>query len=88
MRACFDAVTTVPARILGLDGYGLDVGCCADPVVLRAKDPIEAIRLRAARLHVVRRGRVIAQSEPRRTKLAIEGRPDVVDASVYAPPME
>lgn len=88
MRICFDAVTTVPARILGLDGYGLNVGCHADLVVLQAKDPIEAIRLRAARLYVVRRGRVIAQSEPRRTRLAVEGRPDVVDASTYAPPVE
>ena len=27
MRACFDAVTVNSARILGLDGYGLEVGC-------------------------------------------------------------
>jgi cytosine deaminase len=60
MRACFEAVTTVPARILGLRDYGLAVGCHADFVLLQARDPIEAIRLRAARLAVVRRGRVIA----------------------------
>jgi cytosine deaminase len=86
MRACFEAVTTVPARILGLEGYGLNVGCNADLVVLQAKDPIEAIRLRAARLYVVRRGRVIAEGEPRRSKLAVDGRPAVVDPSSYAPP--
>jgi cytosine deaminase len=88
MRDCFASVTTIPARILGLEGYGLEVGCHADLVVLQAKDPIEAIRLRAARLFVVRRGRVIAASEPRRSKLSIPGRPDVIDASSYAPPGE
>ncbi|MBM3572255.1 MAG: amidohydrolase family protein [Alphaproteobacteria bacterium] len=64
MRACFDAVTTNAARILGLDGYGLAVGCHADLVVLDARDPIEAIRLRPARLFVVRRGQVVARTEP------------------------
>jgi cytosine/creatinine deaminase len=88
MRACFEAVTTIPARVLGLDGYGLDVGCKGDLVVLQAKDPIEAIRLRAARLYVVKGGRVIAEGEPRRTKLAVDGRPAVVDPSSYAPPDE
>ena len=88
MRACFEAVTTVPARIMGLEGYGLEVGCHADLVVLQARDPIEAIRLRAARLFVIRRGRIIAEGQPRRSKLAVEGRPAVVDASTYAPPGE
>ena len=86
MRECFAAVTTVPARILGLEGYGLEAGCNADLVVLQAKDPIEAIRLRAARLFVIRRGRVIAEGEPRRSKLSVEGRPNAVDSSSYAPP--
>ncbi|KAB2872958.1 MAG: amidohydrolase family protein, partial [Burkholderiaceae bacterium] len=40
MRACFDAVTTVPARILGLAGYGLELGCSADCVLLQARSPV------------------------------------------------
>ena len=36
MRACFDAVTVNAARAIGLQGYGLDVGCNADFVVLEA----------------------------------------------------
>ena len=88
MRACFEAVTTVPARIMGLEAYGLDVGCNADLVVLQARDPIEAIRLRAARLFVVRRGRIIAEGQPHHSKLMVEGRPVLVDASTYAPPEE
>jgi cytosine deaminase len=62
MRACFAAVTDTPARILGLEGYGIAPGCRADLVVLQAGDPIEALRLRATRLLVMRAGRVIART--------------------------
>ncbi|MDR5833517.1 amidohydrolase family protein [Caballeronia sp. LZ034LL] len=79
MRACFDAVTVNPARILGLEGYGIEVGCHADCVVLDARDPIEAIRLRAARTVVVRRGKVVSRSPAVRATLALEGRPGEVD---------
>ena len=58
----FNAVTVNPARTLQLEGYGLDVGCNADLVVLQAKDPAEAIRLRANRLFVIRRGEVISKT--------------------------
>ena len=62
MRGCFAAVTTNPAAILGLEGYGLTPGCFADLVILQATDTIDAIRRRPARLSVVRRGRVVARS--------------------------
>ncbi len=85
IRWTFDAVTETPARILGLEGYGLEIGKNADMVVLQAADPIEAVRLRATRLTVIRRGRVIAESAPRVTKLSLEGRPATLDAASYAP---
>ena len=85
MHFCFDAVTNHPARIMGLEGYGVDVGCNGDLVLLQARDPIEAIRLKAPRLAVVRRGRVIAETPPRITRLGIEGRPGEVDPASYAP---
>jgi cytosine deaminase len=47
MRQCFDAVTVNAARVMGLDGYGIDVGRDANFVLLQARDPVEAIRLRA-----------------------------------------
>ena len=75
-----------PGEIMGLDGYGLDVGCNADFVVLQASDPIEAIRLRATRLFVVRRGSVIAETPGRIASLSIDGRPSTVDPASYAPP--
>jgi cytosine deaminase len=79
MRACFDAVTTAPAQILGLEGYGLEPGCRADFVLLQAGDPVEAIRLRANRLLVVRGGRVVARNAPAQAQLALPGRPAQVD---------
>ncbi len=79
MRAAFDAVTVNAARLLGLEGYGLEPGCNADFVVLQARDPIEAIRLRAARLLVVRRGRVIAENPSQKARLHLPGRPATTD---------
>jgi len=64
MAWCFDAVTENPARIMGLQGYGVARGCEANFVLLQAVDRIEAVRLRAHRLAVVRKGRVIARSAP------------------------
>ena len=75
MRQAFAAVTSVPAAILGLEGYGLDPGADANLVLLDACDPIEAIRLKASRLIVVRHGAIIARTEPRTTELAIADRP-------------
>ena len=79
MRQCFAAVTTTPARILGLDGYGLEPGCRADLVLLQAADPVEAIRLRAARLAVIRAGKIIATAAPAVTTLRLPARPQTVD---------
>jgi cytosine deaminase len=79
MRACFDAVTVNSARILGLEGYGLEPGCRADFVLLQARDTVEAIRLRATRLLVVRGGDVMAHTPPANATLALPGRPPEVD---------
>ncbi|MDP3824167.1 MAG: amidohydrolase family protein [Burkholderiales bacterium] len=79
MRACFDAVTTNAAQILGLDGYGIAPGQYADLVLLQARDPIEAIRLRASRLMVVRRGQIVARTPAATASLSLPGRPDTVD---------
>src|SRR5450830_1353398 len=62
MRQCFDAVTSTPARIMGLEHYGLAPGCYADFVILDASDAIEALRLRPVRRYVIRRGKVISET--------------------------
>ena len=79
MRQCYEAVTTHPARLLGLEAYGLEAGCHADFVLLHARDTVEAIRLRAARLAVFRRGRRVASSPAPVARLALPGRPESVD---------
>ncbi len=84
MRACFAAVTETPARILGLEGYGIEVGRYADCVILQARDPVEAIRLKPVRLAVVRRGRVIAEAAPAVSRLSLPGRPETLDPAAIA----
>jgi len=75
MRACFEAVTTNAARIMHLRGYGIEKGCDASFVLLQARDPIEALRLRAGRLQVWRRGVLLAHSPADTATLQIPGRP-------------
>jgi cytosine deaminase len=85
MRWCFDAVTVNPAKAMHLHGYGVDKGCHADLVILQAKDPVEAIRLKPPRLYVIKRGEVIAEMSEQVTALHLEGRPKTVNAADYAP---
>jgi cytosine/creatinine deaminase len=62
IRASFDAVTTNAAKVMHLQGYGIEAGCDASFVLLQARDTIEAIRLRANRLKVWRKGKLLAQT--------------------------
>jgi cytosine deaminase len=79
MRACFDAVTVNAARVLGLPADGLVLGAPADMVLLQARNPVEALRLRATRLLVVRRGQVLARTPAATASLALPGRPAQID---------
>lgn len=87
MRQAYDAITINSAQAMGITEYGVEIGRTASFVVLQARDPIEAIRLRATRLTVVRAGKVIAETQARETRLTLEGRPESLDASTYAPPL-
>ncbi|HZY18459.1 MAG TPA: amidohydrolase family protein [Ramlibacter sp.] len=78
IRACFDAVTTNAAKVMHLAGYGLAPGCDASFVLLQARDPVEAIRLRAARLKVWRKGRLLAETPEPATRLHLPQRPPAV----------
>jgi cytosine deaminase len=79
MHACFLAVTETPARILGLTDYGLAPGRHADLVILDAGSTVEAIRLRAARRLVMRRGQVISEAPRAGAMLNLPGRPQHID---------
>jgi cytosine/creatinine deaminase len=80
MRDCLALVTTLPAKIMGLEKYGIAVGNYADCVVLQAADAFEAIRLRPTRLAVVRRGKLIAQTARVESRLHLAGRPEHIDS--------
>ncbi|MDJ0686345.1 MAG: amidohydrolase family protein [Alphaproteobacteria bacterium] len=83
MAWCFDAVTGNAAKILGLDGYGVAPGCDANLVVLQARDRIEAVRLRATRLYVIRRGKIISQTPASVATLDLPDRPAALDPAHY-----
>jgi cytosine deaminase len=72
-KACFAAVTENGAKALQLDGYGLAPGCHADMLVLQARDVLEALRLKPARLTVIRRGKVIAETPKVESHLQVLG---------------
>jgi cytosine/creatinine deaminase len=78
MRRCFEMVTVDNAAIMGLQGYGLEPGCVASLVVLDAGNPTEALRLRAERLAVVSKGKLVAERARGDARLALPQRPDVV----------
>jgi len=62
LKKMFAAVTVNGAKVLGLEGYGLTPGCNADMVILQAASELEALRLRPARLWVIRRGKVVSRT--------------------------
>ncbi|MDE2790429.1 MAG: amidohydrolase family protein [Paracoccaceae bacterium] len=79
MQAMYESVTTTAAAAMRLEGYGLEPGCHADLVVLQASNPIEAMRIQATRLQVLRRGEIIASSRPAESRLCIGGAEVSVD---------
>ncbi len=79
LQQILDAVTTNGAKVLGLEDYGLAPGCHADMVILQAADPMEALRLKPARLFVIRRGNVIAETPPVVSRLSLADRTYAVD---------
>jgi cytosine deaminase len=62
----FAMPTVSAAKILGLEDYGLRPGAAADVAILDVPDAAEAIRLQAPRRWVIKRGRVVAETELRR----------------------
>jgi cytosine/creatinine deaminase len=57
LAACFDLVTTSPARLMNLDLYGIAIGHPADVVVLDCADPAAAVAELAQPVLGLKRGR-------------------------------
>jgi cytosine deaminase len=85
MAWSFRSVTVNGALAMGLPDPTLRVGGPATVVILQARDPIEAVRMKATRLAVIRNGRVLAETTPRVASLSLPGRPDRLDPATYAP---
>jgi cytosine deaminase len=67
----FDMITHDAAKILRIDGYGIDIGQPANLVITNATTIEEAISLQPERLYVIRKGAIIASSK-RETFNALE----------------
>jgi cytosine deaminase len=57
LAACFEMLTSRPARLMGREDYGIAPGNPADLVVLDATTPAEAIATVAPALYGFKRGR-------------------------------
>ena len=79
LKRLIDMITVNPARALGLDGYGLAEGAPASLVVFDAPSEMDALRLLPRRRLVLRRGAVVARSEPAHTTVVWDGREQRVD---------
>ena len=75
IRQCFDAVTVNAAKVMHLENYGIAPGCDASFVLLQARDAVEAIRLRANRLKVWKKGLLIADTPEVKAALMLPQRP-------------
>ncbi len=56
LKTMVEMVTSNPARIMNLEGYGLETGCRANLLMLDARDYVEALRTTPDRVMVVRDG--------------------------------
>ena len=83
MKWCFDAVTVNSAKIMGFEHYELQKNGRANMVLLQARNKIEAVRLKANHLLVIRDGKLIAQNDPVTTKLFMGGRPNLLNPADY-----
>src|SRR5262249_28353889 len=57
LKACFDMITTLPARLMNAARFGVAVGHPADLVVLDSRDPALAVAEVAQPLFGLKRGR-------------------------------
>jgi cytosine/adenosine deaminase-related metal-dependent hydrolase len=61
LALALDVVTTGGARALGLESYGLSLGCRGDLVLVEAETIAEAVAQRPGQRTVIKQGRVVAR---------------------------
>lgn len=85
MEWAFTSVTLNGGKAMGLPDPTIRKGGPASMVVLQALDPIEAVRMKATRLAVIKNGKVLARTAPRTAELNLPDRPATLDPADYAP---
>ncbi len=74
IQQLFDMITTNSAKAMNLDNYGIEEGQQADVIIYDATSEDDIIRLQSECTHVIRKGRVICETEPAKRKLAYDKR--------------
>ena len=73
LETMLDLVTTRAAACFGAEDYGLAEGKQADLVIFDARSAVDALRTLAVRRWVISRGRVVAETEPARSRVRWNG---------------
>lgn len=82
MPQLMDMISVNGFKTLNLHANKIEVGSQADFIILDAKDEKEAIRLTSECLYVVRKGKVIVETQPAKRKLIMNSRAHSVDFKV------
>lgn len=82
MPQLYDMISGNGFKTLNLKSYSIQVGNQADFIILDAQDEKEAIRLTSECLYVVRKGKVIVETEPPIRKLIIKNRAYNIDFKI------
>jgi cytosine deaminase len=69
----FQMITTAPARVLGVEPYGIEEGAPASLVAFAAPAEVDALRLLSRRRLVLRRGEVVAETPAAQTTVRWDG---------------
>ena len=85
MDWCYDAITINSAKIMALNNYGIEKNNKADLVILQAKNKIEALRLKANRLFVIKGGQIVAKTNPEVSELFFGAETQIVNPADYEP---
>jgi cytosine deaminase len=62
MRLAFDVVTREGAKVMELEGYGVDVGCRADLLLVPGESLADTIVSRSPERRVIKRGKIVARN--------------------------
>lgn len=79
MLNLFDMITRNAATTFNDSNYGIEKGNNADFIILDAKDEKQAIRLNSECLYVIRRGKIILETEPTVRNLKLDNENFIID---------